>query len=29
MNPIAVTIKRGRIVYERGFVAGMESGGAE
>ena len=29
MNPIAVTIKRGRIVYERGFVAGMESRGAE
>lgn len=26
MNPIAVTIKRGRVIYERGAVAGMESG---
>jgi imidazolonepropionase len=29
MNPIAVTIKRGQIVYERGLVAGMESGAAK
>ena len=26
MNPVAATIKRGRIVYESGLVAGMESG---
>jgi imidazolonepropionase len=29
MSPVAVTIKRGQVVYERGMVAGMESGAAE
>jgi imidazolonepropionase len=28
MSPVAATIKRGRIVYEKGLVAGTESGAA-